>query len=185
MAGAETPDPPLTDAEINEKVGVLLRREIEARILAPLIKAFAEEFDREKVYAIVTRVIKEIARQQGRELAQKAGGTTIAHFVSNKGAWRKGGALETDVLRLEETQYDYNVTRCRYAEMYHRLGIPEIGFLLSCNRDFAFGEGFSGDLKLTRTQTIMQGAASCDFRYRTEPTPSGAAAPDPETRKPA
>jgi hypothetical protein len=26
-------------------------------------------------------------------------------------------------------------------------------------------EGFSRDISLTRTQTIMQGASHCDFRY--------------------
>jgi len=27
-------------------------------------------------------------------------------------------------------------------------------------------EGFGPEIKLTRTQTIMQGASHCDFRYR-------------------
>jgi hypothetical protein len=27
-------------------------------------------------------------------------------------------------------------------------------------------EGFGPDIKLTRTQTIMQAASHCDFRYR-------------------
>ncbi len=173
----ETGTAPLTDAEINEQVGVLLRREIEARLLAPIIQAFSAEFGRERVIGIVTRVIKEIAREQGRGLAAKAGGTGLADFVGNKGAWRKGGALETEVLQLDARRYDYNVTRCRYAEMYHRLGIPEIGFLLSCNRDLAFGEGFNPAMQLTRTQTIMQGAPFCDFRYRLEP-------PTPAPEKP-
>ncbi len=46
------------------------------------------------------------------------------------------------------------------------LGEPELDFLLVCTADFAVAEGFGGDVKLTRTQTIMQGAAHCDFRYR-------------------
>jgi hypothetical protein len=58
------------------------------------------------------------------------------------------------------------VTRCRYAELYHALGIPELGTLLSCNRDYALIEGFNPDVDLTRTQTIMEGATYCDFRYR-------------------
>lgn len=29
----------------------------------------------------------------------------------------------------------------------------------------AMAEGFSGDIELTRTQTIMQGASHCDFRF--------------------
>ncbi len=35
-----------------------------------------------------------------------------------------------------------------------------------CTADFATAEGFGSDVKLTRTQAIMQGADHCDFRYR-------------------
>lgn len=38
--------------------------------------------------------------------------------------------------------------------------------LLTCSADFAHAEGFGADIKLTRTQTLMQGASHCDFRYR-------------------
>jgi hypothetical protein len=155
---------------LNE-IGVLKRREIEARIIAPLISAFAAEFGRERVIEIAKRVIVEIARQQGKALAEQAGGSTLVHFAGSKDAWVKGGALETEVLRVNDTAYDFNVTRCRYAEMYRALGIPELGSVLSCGRDYALGEGFNPSLKLTRTQTIMEGAPFCDFRYRMEPSP--------------
>jgi hypothetical protein len=154
---------------LNE-IGVLKRREIEARVLAPLIIAFAAEFGRERVIEIAKRVIVEIARQQGRALADQAGGNTLSRFAGSKDAWVKGGALETQVLQVTDSAYDFNVTRCRYAEMYRALGIPELGSVLSCGRDFALGEGFNPNLKLTRTQTIMEGAPFCDFRYRIEPT---------------
>lgn len=42
--------------------------------------------------------------------------------------------------------------------------MPELGFLLVCSADFPMAEGFGG-VQLTRTQTIMQGASHCDFRY--------------------
>ena len=58
--------------------------------------------------------------------------------------------------------------RCRYAETYKAMGLGEIGHLLSCNRDGAFCEGYDPKLKLERTQTIMQGASHCDFRYTYE-----------------
>lgn len=152
---------------LNE-IGVLKRREIEARILAPLINALAAEFGRDRVIEIAERVIVEIARQQGRALAAQAGGRSLTHFAGSKDAWVKGGALETEVLQQTDTAYDFNVTRCRYAEMYRALGIPELGTVLSCGRDFALGEGFNPALKLIRTQTIMEGAPVCDFRYRLE-----------------
>jgi hypothetical protein len=37
--------------------------------------------------------------------------------------------------------------------------------LFHCNRDFGMVEGFNPSLTLKRTQTIMQGASHCDFRF--------------------
>jgi hypothetical protein len=41
--------------------------------------------------------------------------------------------------------------------------------VLSCNRDAALIDGFNPAVTLTRTQTIMQGASCCDFRYSATP----------------
>ena len=69
---------------------------------------------------------------------------------------------------IEESEevLSFNVTRCRYAELYESLGIREIGTIFSCARDFALIEGFKPNVTLVRTQTIMEGASYCDFRYR-------------------
>jgi len=176
MANALPPD------TLNE-IGVLKRREIEARILAPMIDAFAVEFGRERVLEIAKRVIIQIARDQGKALADQMGGNDLAHFVESKANWIKGNALTIDVLHTNDTTYEFDVTRCRYAEMYRALGIPELGAVLSCGRDFALGEGFNPDLTLLRTQTIMEGAPCCDFRYRLESSkdPEKGPGPGPQT----
>ena len=69
-------------------------------------------------------------------------------------------------------EFHFNVTQCRYAEMYRELGLGELGAILSCQRDAAFCEGYHPALKLARTQTLMQGASHCDFRYRWEAAPA-------------
>jgi hypothetical protein len=150
-------------------IGVLRRREIEARLLAPLVEAFSAEFGRERVLEVATRVIVEIARAQGRELAASAGSDDLRTFAAMREPWTRNGALELEVLRQDDREYDFDVTRCRYAELYRALGVPELGALLSCNRDFALGSGFNPRMSLTRTQTIMEGAPYCDFRYRLDP----------------
>lgn len=156
---------------LNE-IGVLKRREIEARILAPLINAYAAEFGRERVIEIAKRAILDIARKQGKALADQLGGNTLDHFIHGKDPWVKGDALQVEVQEATDRTYHFDVTRCRYAEMYRALGIPELGSVLSCGRDYALGEGFNPNLKLTRTQTIMEGAPCCDFRYRMESPPA-------------
>ena len=45
------------------------------------------------------------------------------------------------------------------------LGEPELGFLLVCSADFDIVEELP-NVELSRSQTIMQGASHCDFRYR-------------------
>jgi len=49
------------DVELNA-IGVLKRREIEARILAPLVEALGREFGRERALQIVGETIVGIAR---------------------------------------------------------------------------------------------------------------------------
>src|SRR5512135_1744386 len=62
-----------TDLELN-RIGVLKRRAIEARVLAPLVEAMAAEFGADRVHAIVHDVIVTIARRQGAALAEACGG---------------------------------------------------------------------------------------------------------------
>ena len=156
-------------ADTLNEIGVLKRREIEARILMPVLQALGEEFGRERVFEVARRVIVEVAQRQGRELAARMGGNSLTDFASALEDWKKGDAYRMEVLRQDAERFDFNVTRCRYAEMYRALGIPEVGALLSCNRDFALIEGFNPDVGLRRTQTIMEGASHCDFRFTRRP----------------
>ena len=158
------PESSLPPDHLNE-VGVLTRREIEARILAPFVEALGKEFDRGRVLEILRKTIIQVARTQGAQLVTAMGGDSLEHFNQSLEYWTRGGALELDVLEQNDERLSFNVTRCRYAEMYRALGIPELGALLSCNRDFALIQGFSSEVDLTRTQTIMEGAPFCNFRY--------------------
>jgi hypothetical protein len=146
-------------------VGVLTRREIEARILAPIIDALGQRFGRDEVVAIVREAIVTLAREQGREMAEARQDPSLAGFAETLEPWTRDGALELEVHERNDERLSFDVTRCRYAELYRALGIPELGAVLSCNRDAALIEGFNPGVHLVRTQTIMQGAPRCDFRY--------------------
>ena len=144
-----------------DQMSVLDRRRIEAMVLGPMIRAFEQEIGKERAHAIARRVIIKIAQDQGKRL----GGNDLSTFSRGKDPWTRGGALEMDVLEDSEVHVSFNVTRCRYAEMYRELGMEDLGFIFSCGRDGALSSGFSPRLKLERTQTIMEGASHCDFRY--------------------
>lgn len=147
------------------KLTLLERREIEARIVGPLVRGFIEEFGAERTLAVVRRVVSNLAREAGEDQARALGDTSLEAFASVMERWRAGGALEIEMLRQDEEHLDFNVTRCRFAEMYRALGLADLGASLSCCRDFTLIEGFNPALKLVRTQTLMEGAPHCDFRF--------------------
>jgi len=148
-------------------ITLLQQRGIEAEVLIPFIRRLESEMGVERAHAVAREVIEEIARQQGRHVAEALGRSDIEGFTHVKESWGgAGGDLTIETLRQDGEQLDFNVVGCRFAEMYRQMGAEDLGFLLSCSRDFSLSEGYSGDLHLERTQTIMQGAAYCDFRYR-------------------
>ncbi len=156
----------LCDDDLNAKIGVLTRREVEARILEPMIDALGAKFGRENVLAIVKDTIVKIASDHGAALRQHMGGNSLKHFAASLKYWCRDNALQIEVLEQTEDRFAFNVTRCRYAELYKKLGVAALGTTFSCARDFALIRGFNKKVQLKRTQTIMQGAAYCDFRYK-------------------
>lgn len=142
----------------------LERRKIEAGVLIPMVQAFQRALGKEQANEIVREVIVELARRDGEQWAQQFG-RDLAAMEQVCGVWASGGSLEIEQIGKSSKRLDFNVTRCKYAELYKERDLPELGYLFHCNRDFAMVEGFSPTLKLKRTQTIMEGADHCDFRF--------------------
>jgi len=147
---------------------LLERRRIEAGVLVPIIRAMQAHFGEERVNEVVARTIREIARSQGEQVRKRARIDSIDALARR---FREGvlaeGSLIVDVLEASDERFEFNVTRCKFAEMYEEMGARDLGYLLSCNRDFAMFEGMAPDLDFSRTQTRMEGASHCDFRYST------------------
>lgn len=145
---------------------LLERREIEAKVAGPIILGFIAEIGEPRALEIVRGVVARLAREGGAALARQVGEASLSAFGRDVERWREGGALEIEFLECSDDRLDFNVTRCRYAEMYRALGLADLGGSLSCQRDFALVEGFNPKIELTRTQTLMEGATHCDFRFR-------------------
>ena len=154
---------------------VLERRRIEAQFAKAIFDVLAEETGRERATEILAKAVIRLATEAGaafagqrREQPDKmapddpAGLLAYAEILA---LWQQDGALTIDLKVRERDRLEFDVKRCRYAEMYRDLGMAELGRILSCNRDGAFCTGFNPAIRLTRTQTIMEGADCCDFRY--------------------
>ena len=148
------------------EISHLQRREIQAPIAACLIRGFSQVMGHVKALEVATAAIQADAMVGGQSLAERYGSNTLVELARIvREVWAEGDAITIHVLEETARKLSFNVTRCRYAELYERLGMKDLGFCLSCSRDEAFAKGFNPQLELLRTQTIMQGAPFCDFHF--------------------
>lgn len=149
-----------------KSMAMLERRRIEAAILKHVYDTLKASHGVEAAQQAIAEAVRRSAIEQGRQMAAAAGAErNLETFIDGHEPWLRGDALTIEVKEKTAAHYRYNVTRCKYAEMYRAMGLGEIGHLLSCQRDATFCEGYDSRLKLKRTQTLMQGASHCDFDY--------------------
>jgi hypothetical protein len=154
-------------------LALLDRRRIEAQFAKGIFDVLVEDLGRERAIAVLTKAVVKLAEVAGANFAEGRSGNRndLSAYAEILPIWQEGGALEVDLTISEPDRLEFDVTRCRYAEMYRELGIAELGAVLSCNRDGAFCTGFNPAIELTRSRTIMEGADRCDFRYVVETAP--------------
>lgn len=149
------------------EIPTLTKRRLQAQVIGPIHAEMVAEIGQEKADKILDAAIRKAAIAEGREFAKKAPGgvTSMADFIKLYENWTADGALEVEVLEASATTFNFDVTRCKYAESYKEMGLGHIGHLMSCNRDGTFCEGYDPNIALDRKHTIMAGAPRCTFRY--------------------
>ena len=150
-------------------LSLLDEAKLQAAAIVPVLRALRAEIGQPKADKIVGDALRQWARDLYHRIGEAKPGTPRQKWDA---VWaedmrpRIGDAVSQDMLRNDGTVREYNVTRCAYAEFFKALGEPELGGILLCDSDFHIAEVGGSAVEFKRTQTIMQGAAYCDFRYR-------------------
>ena len=152
---------------------ILTQRRIEAAFAKGVYDEMNADLGEAAAKRILSNAVIRLAKQAAADMAKDAPGgePSLDSFRAIQPRWTAEDALRIDVVKSTGSDFHFNVTRCRYAEMYRSMGLAELGAVLSCNRDGAFCEGYDARLKLQRTQTLMGGATHCDFRYHWSDNP--------------
>ena len=155
---------------IDSEVSFLDRAKIQAQVLVPVVRALRAELGKDKADALVKQALSGWSRRLFAEIGQDIEGGR-RRWARMQGALNEISApgVENTAPVKEADRLEFDVTRCRYAEFFRDLDEPELGALLMCSTDFDIAAQSEGEVTLTREQTIMQGAASCTFRYRFAP----------------
>jgi len=148
-------------------IPLIERVKIQAQVLVPLVRTLQTELGEERANALVRKSLGDLYRQFGDAWWQAQDPSKFDDKVGKLfKMFAAGDALDYEVSSPRPDTVELNVAGCRYAKFYQEIGAPELGFLLTCSADFTYVEGFGGDVQVTRTQTIMQGADHCDFRFK-------------------
>ncbi len=167
------------------KLTVHERMEIQMQYAVPLLRDLQEILGTD----VVTEALRSrLALQQQRaEAAAKSVNSMREQAVRIERDFERfaqGGALDYTVLDHTEhaagiDEVAVNVSDCQYATMMDRLDATDLGTLLICGPDLAAAA--AGGMELQRSQTRMEGADHCDFRFRAaDRTSPGADGADPQ-----
>lgn len=149
----------------------LERRRIQGEIIKPIYDELVAEIGESAAQALLARAVRRSVKSEAERAAaaQSAPPEDMTNFNRNfeKTYANQGpkAGLDVDIVRSEETALEFNVTRCRFVEMYRELGLGDIAHILSCDRDGQFATAFDPNIRLDRPQTIADGAPTCVFRY--------------------
>ncbi len=141
------------------KTSVLEAVKIQARAIIPVVKALEVELGEARAHEVVGGAIAE-------SWAEFIAGRTTERNTHPADGQGVDYPVESEVIEHTQHAYGVNMTSCAFADYFRKIGEPEIGALLTCGVDFAVERKLRPEWEFRRTQTRMQGAPFCDFRWR-------------------
>jgi len=132
-----------------------------SKMVIPIFRELEKEIGKKRAHALVGRAIAG-AYVDYRKLR---GFEANSHpRVEQEG--EDAFPVEQEVIDDTEESYCYNITDCLFAEYFRSIGEPEIGALMTCGVDFTAEDLVRPNWEFDRTETRMQGASHCGFRWR-------------------
>lgn len=144
---------------------IFSQRQIEARLLKPVIEGLTSVYNEEGIINNIRETIEKIAFEDGRKLKDEHKNNSLSILAEHWRRLTEGDSLVIEDFTLSGSKLTFRITRCKYAEYYKSLNEEKLGNTLSCCRDKAFLNGFSENIEMCRSKTILEGNPSCDFVY--------------------
>lgn len=156
------PEVPSPGAYHNVLLGCLTLVAVEALSAHGIDRHYAIELFGDVAYDIYSRwgaVARLISRSASRDPAQRM--RVACQLFLTFPFDKPGYKYET---RRMEDGLAFDITRCPIAEYLREHNAADIGLRTWCHQDWALAEYWGGWME--RTQTRMEGAEACDFRWR-------------------
>jgi hypothetical protein len=160
-------------------VSAIDRAKIQAEVLVPIFRRLESTMGRPEALALLGAAIGDMVRASTaawvRPMDHDQAVAVTWRGIRTKANWETMHPLVVEERQTSGEVAEFDVVECGYATFFNEIGEPDLGFLLTCSADHHMLDLFP-EIELTRTQTRMQGAAYCDFRYRRRPDRTAASA---------
>jgi predicted ArsR family transcriptional regulator len=155
---------------VDPDITLLDKTRIQAQVLVPVMRALRDQLGRDKADAIVRGALRDWSKQLFAAIGNDIEGSPRRKWAAMHTALAEVTEREVKVetLRHDKEALEFDVTACRFAEFFRALGEPDLGALLVCETDVDIAAAGGGEVSFSRSQTLMQGAPCCTFRYRFE-----------------
>ena len=141
--------------------------EIQMRRVVPLLRDLQAVLGEEVVLdALRKRLHDRVAAARANARTDVPFAKRAKRIAEDFARFAEGDVLEYETRRGDDGTLAIDVTRCRFAELMAELDARDLGALLLCSEDEIAVAG--AGTRLERTQTRMQCASHCDFRFRNE-----------------
>ena len=142
------------------RISMLEAVKIQGHALIPVVKALEAELGKERAHRIVGDAIAAnwaaVVASRTPEVDRHPGeGEVLFDFP-----------VESEVVEHTADSFGRDFKACAFADHFREIGESEIGALLTCGVDFETERRVRPGWEFRRTQTRMQGAPFCDFRWR-------------------
>lgn len=161
----------IDDFLVDPDISMLDKVKIQAQVLVPVVRALRTELGRDKADALVKGALRDWSKRLFAEIGNDIEGSPYRKFAAMNTALADVTMREVsfDMHRRDKQALEFDITSCRFAEFFRALGEPELGALLICHVDADIADAGGSEVSFSRTQTLMQGASCCNFRYKFEP----------------
>lgn len=149
----------------DNKPSIFLQRQIEAQLLKPVIEGLSSVYDEDEIIKNIRGSIEKIAFENGKKFKEEQKDNSLLTYAENWKKLAEGDSLTIEDFNLSDSKLTFRITRCQYAEFYKQLNSVKLGETLSCCRDQAFLNGFSDNIEMRRSKSILDGNSSCDFEF--------------------
>jgi hypothetical protein len=161
---------------VDPSVDLLSKAKIQAQVLVPLIRALRAKLGEAEANALVRDALRDWSAKLFAEIGNGIEAVPRKKWAAMHTAMGEvsGKEVTVEMRRKDREALEFDITSCKFAEFFRALGEPELGGLLMCATDIDIAAAGGEQVSFSRTQTIMQGAAYCNFRYRFAPPAGGA-----------